>query len=75
MTPIVHFVLGPLSIAASIYYTYRSFKGSKTIAYGTGKCPKCKKLFNIMTGKYKFPNYDSCTHCMREVEVSLKKEN
>jgi len=67
MTPVVHFVTVPLSLAAALYFTIKTLRISKKISGGSGICPHCGETFDTMTGSYKFPIRDTCTACHRSV--------
>jgi len=67
MTPLLHFVTVPLSLAAALYFTIKTFQITKKISGGSGICPHCGEQFETMTGSYKFPIRDTCTACHRSV--------
>lgn len=68
--PILHFVLIPLSIIISPFIIIMLSSSKDSIKGGKGTCPFCKADFSIYSRSNKFPFYDICSACGRQVRIS-----
>jgi hypothetical protein len=69
LIPVLHFVLVPFFLLLGPFVAFALYSDELGQLGGSGICPECKKEFNIVSGKKKFPFDDVCNHCRAHFTV------
>lgn len=72
LVPLLHLVLGPLGLLATIYVGVKTFRTRCYIESGKGVCPNCAGQVELYKRAYKFPFETHCPGCYQQLKVSLE---
>jgi len=67
--PGAHFVLVPTTVLLSPFIIYRVHKQTTKIVTATIECPKCHKQLGVLSSQEKYPLFENCASCHREVRI------
>ena len=67
--PLLHLVLVPLGLIATVIFAVRTMRESSRITGGTGQCPYCQAEVSMTPRKVSFPFLERCTECSQEASV------
>ena len=67
--PGAHFVLVPLTIAVSPFVIYRTHAQKTKIVKAEIACPKCHKPLAILSTQERYPLFENCGACHREIRI------
>jgi hypothetical protein len=67
--PGAHFVLVPLGILLTPLMVYMSVKATTKIVDSAVTCPHCGKSLPILASQERYPLYENCLSCKREIKI------
>ena len=67
--PGAHFVLVPLTLLISPFIIYRTHSQKTKILRAEIACPKCQKELAVLSSQEKFPLFENCGSCPREIRI------
>jgi len=69
--PGAHFILVPLGILLTPVIVTMVVRTPSKILSSKVSCPKCKSTVAVLATKEKYPLYENCGGCHREISISL----
>jgi len=67
--PGAHFVLVPLTLLISPFIIYKTHSQKTKILKAEIACPKCHKPLAVLSSQEKFPLFENCGSCHREIRI------
>lgn len=67
--PGAHFVLVPLTVLLSPFIIYKTHSQTTKILKAEIACPKCHKALAVLSSQEKFPLFENCGACHREIRI------
>ena len=67
--PGAHFVLVPLGLLLTPFIVYRSATTTTKIVDSSVSCPHCEGAVAILTSRERYPIYENCLSCKREIKI------
>lgn len=69
--PGAHFVLVPLGLlVVTPLMTLYTFRVKTKIVSARIECPKCHAQLNVLTSQERYPLYENCASCLRQVSIT-----
>lgn len=69
--PGAHFILVPLGLlVVTPLMTVYTFRVKTKIVSAKIECPKCHAPLNVLTSQERYPMYENCSSCHRQITVS-----
>lgn len=68
--PLLHFVLVPIGLLATIGITASAYKQTGVVVSGAGKCPACGSEIKFVKRPLNFPFTERCDNCLRESSIT-----
>lgn len=67
--PIAHFILVPLTLLISPFIIYKVHSQSTKIIRSQLACPKCHKPLAVLSLQERYPLFENCAECHREIRI------
>ena len=67
--PGAHFVLVPLTLLLSPFVIYKTHSQATKILKAEIACPKCHKPLAVLSSQEKYPLFENCGACHREIRI------
>ena len=71
--PGAHFVLVPLGFLLTPVMVYRTAMLTTKIVGSSVSCPQCGHEIAILTSRERYPMYENCHSCRREIKIIHKE--
>ena len=69
--PVAHFFLVPLGLlVVTPIMTIYTFRVKTKILSAKVDCPACHKPLNVLTNKERYPFYENCSSCHRQIALT-----
>ena len=69
LIPAAHFVLVPLGLLLTPVIVWIMVKVRTQILSAQVTCPQCAVALNVLTTQERFPMYETCSQCRRQIVV------
>lgn len=67
--PGAHFVLVPLGLLLTPFLVYKTAMTMTKIVDSSVSCPHCGHAVSILTSRERYPIYENCSSCKREIKI------
>jgi hypothetical protein len=69
--PGAHFILVPLGLLLTPVISFLAWRVKTKIVSAAIKCPKCGGTVQVLTMQERYPLYETCGSCHREVSITV----
>lgn len=67
--PGAHFVLVPMGLLLTPFLVYKTAMTMTKIVASSVSCPHCEQALPILTSRERYPIYENCPSCKREIKI------